>query len=106
MKVYVYGTLKRGHHNHTFLKGSKFLGEANTGPGYKLVIRGLPFLLEDTDGEGCTGELYEVTNLTLKRLDALEGSPDWYVRKLISVFCNGEEHKAYCYIMPQERMGR
>jgi gamma-glutamylcyclotransferase (GGCT)/AIG2-like uncharacterized protein YtfP len=105
-KVFTYGTLRRGYANHDLLKGSKFLGEYETGPGYTKITRGLPYLLQDDTGPGCAGELYEVSLLTLKLLDRLEGSPDWYVRTLIKVY-NAEKDigtDAWVYIMPKERI--
>ena len=107
MKLFVYGTLKKGLHNHSFLKGAKFIGDAYAGPGFTLVIKGLPYLLRDNEGEGCEGELYEITNLQLKRIDFLEGHPHWYERKEITVYTNGgKSHKAWAYLMTPDRMGR
>lgn len=106
MKLFTYGTLQRGQHNHGFLKGAKYLGKGSTGPGFRLVMKGLPYLLEDPDGEGCYGEIYEITNLQLKRIDFLEGHPDWYERKKISVFVDGDAVEAWAYIMASDRMGR
>lgn len=105
-RVAVYGTLKKGFHNHYLLKGSKFLGNYVTGPGYTKVIKGLPYLVEDTAGVGCEVEIYEVSELTLKMLDRLEGSPDWYVRTVIKVY-NPEKDlgmEVYVYLMPKERI--
>lgn len=106
VKMFVYGTLKKGMHNHGYLKGAKFLGKYETGPGYRKVVNGLPYLIEDSEGAGCDGELYEVSQLTLKMLDRLEGHPDWYVRKLIKVFDTEKDigTDAWTYIMPRERI--
>lgn len=106
VKVFCYGTLKHGHSNHDLLKGSKFLGTFETGPGYTKVIKGLPYLIEDPNGTGCDGELYEVSALTLKMLDRLEGHPTWYERKLIKVYSTQKDFgtDAWAYIMPEERI--
>lgn len=106
MKVFTYGTLRRGHVNHDLLKTSKFLGEFETGPGFTKITKGLPYLVVDSDGVGCTGELYEVSQLTLSLLDRLEGSPDWYVRTLIKVYDLEKDIgvDAWTYIMPKERI--
>ena len=106
IKVFCYGSLMKGHSNHGFLKGSKFIGVAETGLGYTLVIKELPYLLRDAEGEGCSGELYQIDEKTLDRLDLLEGHDWWYERKEISVYCDGKRHKAWCYLMTPERMGR
>ena len=101
--VFVYGTLKRGHNNHHLLKGATYLGQYNTGIGYTKVVKGLPFLFED-GGPGCSGELYEVSTLTLNLLDRLEGHPDMYERKLINVSNDESTHTAWCYLMDKERV--
>lgn len=102
--VFTYGTLRKGHANHYLLKGSKFVGQYHTGPGYTKIIKGLPYLLEDAEGEGTYGEVYEVSPLTLKLLDRLEGHPDWYVRTMITVENLEGRVKAYAYLMPEERI--
>jgi len=105
-KIFTYGSLKRGHNNHEYLKGSKFLGEWETGPGYTKISKGLPYLLVDSNGLGCSGEAYEVSELTLKLLDRLEGHPDWYQRTLIKIYRPEKDlvMNAYTYLMPKERI--
>jgi len=99
-KLFAYGSLKSGHRNHDILDNSDYLGEYHAPKGYRLVVNGLPYLLEDHDGEGCYGELYEVKPRVLINCDALEGHPEWYKRTLITVI-NVEtkmKEKAYAYI--------
>ena len=36
IRLFVYGTLKRGGSNHAQLAGQKFIAEAHTMPGYTL----------------------------------------------------------------------
>lgn len=105
-KVVVYGTLRRGFNNHYLLKNSKFLGKRTIPAGYRKIVSGLPYLIEDDTGEGCEGELYEVTPLVLSQLDRLEGHPDFYQRKIIPISNKGIQESAWCYIMPVERLGR
>ena len=87
--VFVYGTLKKGLHNHRFLDGQRFVGEAITIDRYPLIGEtfSFPYLLDlEGKGEMVNGELYEVSyeNLT-ERLDMLEGYPTHYDRKVIPV---------------------
>lgn len=73
--VFVYGTLKRGYRNHHHLAGQKFLGEARTAAGYTLYSMGNhPGMVRSTDAShDVAGELWEVDDDCLVRLDILEG---------------------------------
>lgn len=73
--IFVYGTLKRGGSNHRQLRGQTFLGEARTGPGVTLYSLGdFPGMVRDPyDTAGVTGELWEVDEPCLARLDEFEG---------------------------------
>ena len=74
-RVFVYGTLKRGCHNHHFLAGQRFLGEARTVAGYVLFVLGdYPGMVRriGTDGH-VTGEVWAVDAAGLATLDELEG---------------------------------
>ena len=81
MKVFVYGTLRQGFHNHDhFMKDAEFVGFAKTVFGAKLYGEGVvPFLKFDTVGS-VYGEVYEVNDSTRERLDRLEGHPTTYRR--------------------------
>lgn len=85
--IYVYGTLKRGYGNNRLLTSSTFLREARLAPKYKLYDVGwFPGLIEAPDnGVAVTGELWEVDDATLRRLDALEGVPFLYDRVFLDV---------------------
>jgi len=99
--VLAYGSLKSGKHNHCMIKGEPFLGKYYTSNNYTLILAGLPYLIE-RKGEGCTGEVYEVSDDCLERLDRFEQHPDWYERKLIPVYSmeDGTMLEVYAYIHP------
>jgi gamma-glutamylaminecyclotransferase len=105
--VFVYGTLKRGFGNHHLLNGSKFIGQALTKEKYALYVSGIPFVIESEPVSQISGEVYEVDQKTLARLDRLEGHPDWYCRKMVYVSGNtnesGESLKAWIYFFPKRR---
>lgn len=104
-KIFTYGSLRKGFHNHGLLRDSEFLGQYHTGPGYiKVPGPGFPFLIPDPEGPGTYGELYSVTDLTLEMLDRLEGHPHFYVRTMIDVSNLENTTKAYAYLMPLERL--
>ncbi len=73
--VFVYGTLKRGGSNHSFLASQIYLGEAELVPGFTLYSLGeYPGLVAEPENpENVTGELWKVDAPTLAKLDALEG---------------------------------
>jgi len=83
--IFVYGTLKRGQRRHELLLGQVFLREAVTLPRYRLYDNGrYPCLVEAPEsGVAVTGEIWQVEEDVLKRLDDYEGVPDLYVRRRI-----------------------
>ena len=84
--VFVYGTLQRGHHNHSVMQksGGDFIGVGETVNRYPLTVSSLPFL-HNFEGVGnhVLGEVYQVE--TLKWLDILESHPMFYKREVIEI---------------------
>ena len=74
-KVFVYGSLLSGMGNHSLLGNSKKLGESKSPAGFKMVDLGyFPGVVKSEDGIGdVVGEVYEVDDDTMRRLDRLEG---------------------------------
>jgi len=86
IRLFVYGTLKRGFCRHQALSGERFLGPARTAPEYQLVNVGTyPGLLKGTDTRrSIQGEVWEIRPDTLPRLDRIEGVDEGlYVRRPI-----------------------
>lgn len=107
--VFVYGTLKKGLHNHRYLEGQKFVGEGITTERYPLIGENFsyPYLLDlKGKGELVKGELYEVSyeNLT-ERLDVLEGYPSHYKRKIVPVATKTGVFSAIAYFKAKETLG-
>ena len=102
--VAVYGTLKKGFGNYySYLTNSKHLGRGETKDKYPLVVKGLPFLLDKKgEGENVVVDLFKVSDITFKNLDALEGHPRWYVRRQVPVVVNGKTITAWIYFNPTE----
>tara|TARA_R100000935_G_C2839057_1_gene169940 strand:+ start:1260 stop:1610 length:351 start_codon:yes stop_codon:yes gene_type:complete len=96
-KVFVYGTLKEGFSNHFILRETVKIGSGLTKKKYAMYSHGIPFLVENEKVSKITGELYMVDKTTFEVLDMLEGHPNWYIRKLVSVNIKNEEHKAWVY---------
>lgn len=104
--VFVYGSLKKGFHNHQLLSGNDatFLGEAeSTAPAYAMLDLGsFPGLIEGD--QRVKGELYEVNQYTMDNLDALEGHPYMYERKLARFKMEGHKIKeAWVYMYKANR---
>jgi gamma-glutamylcyclotransferase (GGCT)/AIG2-like uncharacterized protein YtfP len=107
-KIFVYGTLRTNFPNNHFLNTSTKLGDAVTVEKYGLLANGIPFLVEDLKRCSVVGELWEVSKLTLKKIDLLEGYNEtslidsWYVRKEIEVIVNGKIESAEAYFIPNK----
>lgn len=101
-KIYVYGTLKKGHPLHHVIEDCKFLGRYHTEYGYVLLRGYYPFLVPREGGDGAWGELYEVPAYLVPRLDQIEGHPTFYRRQEI-LLDDPKSHgwlTAWAYIHP------
>lgn len=99
-KAFVYGSLKKGFSNHHVLSGSTFLREDKTllpdfhmfsMGGFPGVVLGKCYI---------SGELYEVNDEGLKRLDVLESNGSFYTREVVEM--EGGEN-AWMYLLPQRQ---
>lgn len=76
VRIFVYGTLKQGFGAHALMQeaGARLIGPAKTAARYHLYDQGgFPGMIEDADLEGgVKGELYEVDEDALWRIDAYE----------------------------------
>jgi len=80
--VFVYGTLRQGESNHSFLANSQLLGRFDTKPEYGLYDLGLyPGLV--SGHQSISGEVYLIDDDTLAKLDILEDVPVEYHRETI-----------------------
>lgn len=104
--VFVYGTLKKGQPNHDWLNKpengySKFIANGSTTEKYPLIIAtryNIPFLLNSPGtGYNVLGEVYEIDEKMLSKLDELEDHPDYYVRRLEPIFMETESKKIDCW---------
>lgn len=90
-RIFVYGTLKQGFCNFGVNAGQRVPGEFETVQRWPLVVLGaygLPWLV-DTPGAGhrVAGQLFDVADADLVRMDALERvtQPGWYSRRPVAV---------------------
>jgi len=88
VRLFVYGSLRRGGSAHALLEGARFLGAARTAPGFELwdcgeypgIGRGGPAQV--------VGELYEVPDAQMAKLDEYEGP--LYAREILELEGGGQ----------------
>lgn len=102
VRVFVYGTLRKGQPNHELLEGCRALGPARTAPVFTLVSLGAFPAMVGGGETVVVGEIYEVDLWTLALLDRLEGHPRFYLRQPICLD-DGEEVLAYLLSAEQVR---
>lgn len=94
IKVFVYGTLKKGQPNHYWLTNEEngfanFEGNGKTDIKFPLIIAtkyNIPFLLNvPNTGDNVSGEIYSVDEAMLKNLDQLEDYPELYDRNVFTI---------------------
>ena len=112
VKVFVYGTLKRGCSNHDVMvrAGGKFLCEAKTAELRKLIVPHLPFLYDGhaPDGYQVEGEIFEIPHARgLDLIDTLEGNGSFYQRRLDNFIelDSPKEHTAWVYYIMRDMDG-
>lgn len=83
--VFVYGTLKTGHYNNralTLSKTSKLIFDDAFVKGQMYDLGPYPAVVVTPGSESAVkGEVWEVDDETLARLDHLEGHPTFYLRQ-------------------------
>ena len=80
MRLFVYGTLMRGESNHRYLKSARFERAAATRAEFALADFGDYPAIVRPGSCAITGELYEIDEATLARVDELEEVPEFYER--------------------------
>lgn len=111
MKVFVYGTLKKGGYFSEVLTHSTFEGYATTVDKFTMWVQikegkggnmTFPWLQNTDQGARVLGEIYEVDLPTLVMVDRIEGHPNFFNRELYDVIMeDGTNHQAYIYTLDQ-----
>lgn len=98
IKLFVYGTLKKGFVNHFVLEEQKYLGEYILNNHKLLLILGdrynVPSIVKDDAGK-VKGELYLVTPSVFKLVSQMETG-----------YNITEENGVYWFTMPQDMLNR
>ncbi|XP_062520165.1 putative gamma-glutamylcyclotransferase CG2811 [Corticium candelabrum] len=106
-RFFTYGTLKRGEPNHHVLNHNvTFVGEGWTAKSYPLVVISpffVPFLLDKDSQPGAKqvkGEVYDIDDRMLVKLDQLELHPYWYTRRPTQIHLqSGEQTTCDVYFL-------
>lgn len=104
--VFVYGSLKRGFHNHDLLAQSNFIDAATTNARFDMFSLGFyPAVV--VPGRFCIqGEVYQVDAGTLADLDLLEGNKVYYLRHRIAVTTtSGRALRAWMFVLLRRESG-
>jgi gamma-glutamylaminecyclotransferase len=99
LRLFVYGSLRRGERNHAFLQGARYLGRTTTQPRYTLRHSGMTPGLAANGEQAVAGELYELDAVHLARLDRLGGA--LYVRGAVDL---ADGSSAEAYFMPESHV--
>jgi gamma-glutamylaminecyclotransferase len=102
MLIAVYGTLRKGFWNHSLIEKSRFIGEAKTEPEWKMIVTRGEFPVIVPGNTGIVIEVYDISRETMHHVDALEGYPAWYNRKLIKT----PYGDAWIYFMKEYSFGK
>lgn len=108
-RIFVYGTLKRGLTNHSYLVGQKFVSVARTQRVYRLYdLGGYPGMVPaPDDGLSIEGEIWEIDDACLLRLDKLEDIDGGeYERVIIALGAPFEHEPIEGYIYLRDVGGR
>lgn len=74
MRLFVYGTLKRGQRNYRMMRGARFLGRHRTEAGFSMHdLGGFPGVCRP-GRRAIAGELFTVDAALLARLDRFEAA--------------------------------
>lgn len=109
MRLFVYGSLKRGYALHDCLAAQEFLGEAVTRPRYRLFDCGdFPGMVPaERNGQTICGEVYSLSAEVRSVLDEVEGvSEGLYTFGPVALAppFDTESVFAYFYALPTDKL--
>lgn len=98
--IAVYGTLKKGNNNYwAYLYDSTHVGGGNTKDKYPLIVSGLPYLVDEKGvGHNVRVDVFKVSDSVLKKIDGLEGHPNWYKRVQIPILVGKAKKEVLCWV--------
>ena len=110
MLVFVYGTLKKDKCNAHNMTGAKYLREFTLpvkGFLYWNTSRNYPHFISDDTGAFISGELYDVDEILVEKLDYFEGHPTFFKRNVIPMHEGDIYYYEYIgYIKNKEKLDK
>ena len=105
--LFAYGTLKRGDCRSQHMDGQRYLCDVQTEPLYRMFDCGsYPGLILDHHGVSIAGELWQIDDDCLLRLDVVEGvSDNWFRRDLIKLAPPYERLSVFAYYYMHSTIG-
>jgi gamma-glutamylcyclotransferase (GGCT)/AIG2-like uncharacterized protein YtfP len=105
--IATYGTLKKGYNNYKLhLTNSTFIGSGVTQDKYPLIIKDMPYLIEEVGvGHQVEVDVFTINQQVFDRLDEFEDHPNWYKRKEIPIDLNGKIYSCWLYFSRTESIG-
>src|SRR5690348_780487 len=106
--VFVYGTLRKHERNHHLMNGATCIAEQAWTSGTLFDTNmSYPILMEQVSGR-VYGELYEITQKQLTKLDALEGyegkgKNNFYDRIMKKIHTDQDSYDAFVYVMTDQQ---
>ena len=101
--LFVYGTLRRGFHNHGLMKNAKHICDGTTLDRMRLVVHsghGIPFTWKDDCGHPLRGEFYEIQKEDIKPIHYMEVSAGYDAEWVSIILDNGRISLAIIYLYP------
>lgn len=103
--LFVYGSLKRGFHNHSYLQGARFFGEGRTRPEFDLVdLDEFPAMVRPGRFH-VHGEIYQVNRRIRDDIDLVEGNGIFYERIAETIFTSNGEVECWLYVLIEPDTG-
>lgn len=97
-KVAVYGSLRKGLHNHRLLTTSEMIGTDELENFSMFSLGPFPFITPEEAENKIAVEVYEVNEEVFASLDRLEGYPSFYNRQEVDT----KHGKCWIYFMEKD----
>ncbi len=100
--VFVYGTLKRGEHNHRLMDGAEYVCDTHASNCVLVDLGGCPGMIIGSAEPECAakGEVFKFEDVrVLRTLDQLEQEGSLYKRIMIPLYIEDEVRMCWTYVL-------